>query len=68
MAIAHESYAARLGFAEPGWILVENDRLLAACAENTWLEFLEVQLEGKKRLEAAEFLRGNPLAADARLG
>jgi methionyl-tRNA formyltransferase len=68
MAIAHESYASRLGFAEPGWILVEQDRLLAACAENTWLEFLEVQLEGKKRLEAPEFLRGNPLAADARLG
>jgi methionyl-tRNA formyltransferase len=68
MAIAHESYAARLGFAEPGWILVEHGRLLAACAENTWLEFLELQLEGKKRLEAAEFLRGNPLAADARLG
>jgi methionyl-tRNA formyltransferase len=68
MAIAHESYASRLGFAEPGRVLVENDRLLAACAENTWLEFLEVQLEGKKRLGAAEFLRGNPLAADARLG
>ncbi len=68
MAIAHESYAARSGFAEPGSILVENDRLLAACAKNTWLEFLEVQLEGKKRLEAAEFLRGSPLAAKARLG
>jgi methionyl-tRNA formyltransferase len=68
MAIAHESYASRLGFAEPGRILVEHGRLLAACAENTWLEFLEVQFEGKKRLEAAEFLRGNPLAADARLG
>jgi methionyl-tRNA formyltransferase len=68
MAIAHESCAARLGFAEPGRILVEDDRLLAACAENTWLEYLEVQLEGKKRLGAAEFLRGNPLASDARLG
>ena len=68
MAIAHESYAERLGFARPGWVLVENERLLAACAENTWLEFLEVQLEGKKRLEAAEFLRGNPLTADAQLG
>jgi methionyl-tRNA formyltransferase len=33
-----------------------------------WLELLEVQLEGKKRLTAAEFLRGNPLAPDARLG
>jgi methionyl-tRNA formyltransferase len=38
------------------------------CAEDTWLELLEVQLEGKKRLPAAEFLRGNPLGADARLG
>jgi len=68
MAIAHESYAARLGFAEPGWILVEDGHLLTCCAENTWLEFEEVQLEGKRRLDAAEFLRGNPLAADARLG
>jgi len=68
MAIARSSFAAGLGFAEPGWILVEDGRLLAACAGNTWLEFLEVQLEGKKRLHAAEFLRGNPLPADARLG
>jgi methionyl-tRNA formyltransferase len=68
MAIARGGYAEGLGFAEPGWIVVENHRLLAACAANTWLEFLEVQLEGKKRLEAAEFLRGNPLTADARLG
>jgi len=29
---------------------------------------LEVQLEGKKRLAAAEFLRGAPIAEDARLG
>ncbi len=68
MTIARGSYAEGLGFAEPGWVLVENHRLLAACAGNTWLEFLEVQLEGKKRLGAAEFLRGNPLTADARLG
>jgi methionyl-tRNA formyltransferase len=68
MVVCGSSYAAGLGFAEPGWILVEDGRLLAACAANTWLEFLAVQLEGKKRLEAAEFLRGNPLAADARLG
>jgi methionyl-tRNA formyltransferase len=68
MALARESYAEGLGFAKPGWILVEDGRLLAACAANTWLELQEVQLEGKRRLDAAEFLRGNPLAADARLG
>ena len=57
-----------MGFAEPGWILVEDGRLLAACAANTWLEFHEVQLEGKKRLDAAEFLRGNPLARGCAAG
>jgi methionyl-tRNA formyltransferase len=54
--------------AHPGQIHSEHHRLFAACAEDTWLEFTEVQLEGKKRLSAAEFLRGTPLAADARLG
>jgi methionyl-tRNA formyltransferase len=68
MASTRGSYAEGLGFAEPGWIVVESHRLLAACAENTWLEFLEVQLEGKKRMTTDEFLRGNPLPADARLG
>ena len=68
MAIARGSYAEGLGFAEPGWVVVENHRLLVACAENTWLEFLELQLEGKKRMITDEFLRGNPLHADARLG
>ncbi len=68
MAIARGSYAEGLGFAEPGWVVVENRHLLAACAENTWLEFLELQLEGKKRMTVEEFLHGNPLPADARLG
>ncbi len=68
MAITRGSYAEGLGFAEPGWVVVENHRLLAACAENTWLEFLDIQLEGKKRMTTDEFLRGNPFPADARFG
>jgi len=68
MAIVHESLAEQLGVAAPGSVRIENRRLLTACAGNTWLEFKEVQLEGKRRLDAADFLRGNPLAADARLG
>ena len=54
--------------AAPGQICVESQRLLVACADNTWLELLEIQLEGKKRMTAAEFLRGTKLAAGARLG
>jgi methionyl-tRNA formyltransferase len=68
MALATEPESAKQEESNPGWPCVEGARLFAACAENTWLEFLEVQLEGKKRMTAAEFLRGNPLNADARLG
>jgi methionyl-tRNA formyltransferase len=63
MKVAGES-----GPAEPGQLRIENHRLFAACAGNTWLELLEIQLEGKKRLTAAEFLRGTPLPSGARLG
>jgi methionyl-tRNA formyltransferase len=63
-----EATSAEEGPAEPGRILIENHRLFVRCAGNTWLELLEVQLEGKKRLPAAEFLRGTPLAPGARLG
>jgi methionyl-tRNA formyltransferase len=52
----------------PGQVFVDGHRLLVACAGNTWLELAEVQLEGKKRLPAADFLRGNPLPANAWLG
>jgi methionyl-tRNA formyltransferase len=64
MAVAHPGIDA----AEPGRIVVADGRLLAACAAETWLAFEEVQLEGKKRMTVAEFLRGNPRALDARLG
>jgi methionyl-tRNA formyltransferase len=49
---------------EPGRVLSEDGRMIAACAQGTWLELMEVQLEGKKRMAAAEFLRG--LQPDAR--
>lgn len=53
---------------EPGQLHIEEGRLFVACANSTWLELLELQLEGKKRLSAVEFLRGNPLTSGTRLG
>ena len=44
--------------AEPGRVIVENGRMIAACAQGTWLELIEVQPEGKRRMGAAEFLHG----------
>lgn len=54
--------------AECGRLVIAHHRMFVACAANTWLELIELQLEGKKRLSAAEFLRGLPIAAGMRLG
>ena len=68
MTVADAAALALPSNAQPGCIRVEGDRMMVACAENTWLDLAEVQLEGKKRMAAAEFLRGTPLPANARLG
>jgi methionyl-tRNA formyltransferase len=60
--------SAGFGLSEPGQIRIEDDRVFAACAANTWLELIELQLEGKKRLSAEEFLRGIQFSGNARLG
>lgn len=58
---------SRIG-CEAGQVRVEGSRLFVACAGNTWIELIEIQLEGKKRMTAAEFLRGTQLAPATRLG
>lgn len=62
------SASVELNSFPPGQIRIQDHRLLVSCAVNTWLELVEVQLEGKKRLAAAEFLRGITLPANAWLG
>jgi methionyl-tRNA formyltransferase len=52
----------------PGRIVIADQRLFVACAANTWLQFTEVQLEGKKRVTVEDFLRGNQVPASAVLG
>lgn len=68
MDVVDASILAVPASAQPGQTLTRDHRLFVACAQNTWIELLELQLEGKKRLPAAEFLRGNALAAGLRLG
>jgi methionyl-tRNA formyltransferase len=38
--------------------MVDGDRLFVAAGSGTRLELLEVQVEGKKRMPVADFLRG----------
>jgi methionyl-tRNA formyltransferase len=50
-----------------GTLGVDGDRLFAGCHGST-LELLEVQMEGKKRMAAGEFLRGFQIKAGERVG
>lgn len=70
MDVVDGSVSADSASAGPGQVLVSDARLFVACAQQTWLELLEVQMEGKKRMQASEFLRGLPPMpqADFRLG
>jgi methionyl-tRNA formyltransferase len=52
----------------PGELHVEGNRLFAAAGSSTRLELLEVQLEGKKRMLVADFLRGAAPHPHERLG
>lgn len=54
--------------AKPGEVTVEGARIFVACGEETALELLELQPEGKSKMSTAEFLRGNPIPSGTRLG
>jgi methionyl-tRNA formyltransferase len=54
--------------ARPGEVLAEQGTLFAACGDGTWLELVEVQPEGKRRMTAGEFLRGHSVEDGVRLG
>lgn len=51
----------------PGTLLREERRLFAYCGRNTWLELLEVQMEGKRRMAVDAFLNGFSFTPGERL-
>jgi methionyl-tRNA formyltransferase len=54
--------------AEPGQLHLDQGRLFASCGQATWISLDEVQLEGKRRMPAEDFLRGFPVKSGDRLG
>jgi methionyl-tRNA formyltransferase len=54
--------------APPGTLAVERDRFFAAAGDGSWIEILEVQIEGRKRLGAGDFLRGAAIGPGEKLG
>jgi methionyl-tRNA formyltransferase len=55
------------GTGSAGELRVEGHRLLVGCRESM-LELVEVQMEGKKRMAASEFLRGHQVKTGERVG
>lgn len=67
--IVHRMHVANEHCLEtPGTICVHGDVVLVSCAQFTTLVLDEVQLEGKRRMPAAEFLRGFQIQSGERLG
>jgi methionyl-tRNA formyltransferase len=52
----------------PGTMLPHKKRLLVACGNNTALELIEIQIEGRKRMPAQAFLNGQRLNENESLG
>jgi methionyl-tRNA formyltransferase len=53
---------------DPGTVRVDGGQLLVGCGEQTTLELLEVQPEGKKRMLAKDFVNGYRPNAGEKLG
>jgi methionyl-tRNA formyltransferase len=52
----------------PGRVRSQPEGILVGCGTGTGLLITELQLQGKRRLAAAEFLRGQPLPDGTELG
>lgn len=50
--------AEHTGRLAPGELAAEGTRLLAGCGRDTALELLELQVEGKRRMSASDFING----------
>ncbi|MDX1418936.1 MAG: methionyl-tRNA formyltransferase [Rubricoccaceae bacterium] len=51
----------------PGEVTEAGERIVVACGEGA-VEVLELQRQGKRRMDARDFLNGYPVAAGAKLG
>jgi methionyl-tRNA formyltransferase len=67
MQVAAESSVPPSGTLS-GTLLRRGNHLLVACGESTWLDVLELQMEGKRRVPVEAFLNGFSFSDSERLG
>jgi methionyl-tRNA formyltransferase len=66
--IVQKMHVTSTGGGEPGVVDVHGDTLLVGCGDGSTIRFDELQLEGKRRMSASDFLRGNQIRSGERLG
>jgi methionyl-tRNA formyltransferase len=66
--IVQKMHVVGVGDGEAGMVEVRGDTLFVGCGGGSLIGLDEVQLEGKRRMSAAEFLRGNQVRSGERLG
>jgi methionyl-tRNA formyltransferase len=64
----HRLRPAAGGRLSPGEIMIESHRLLVGAGQDSAIEVLELQIEGKKRMPVADFLRGSQIRSGEKLG
>jgi len=52
----------------PGEVVFSNGRIIVACGDNNCIELVEIQLEGKKRMDISSFLNGYKVEKGTVLG
>jgi methionyl-tRNA formyltransferase len=63
---ARPSYSSSIP--RQGELMIDRERLFVGCGENTALELLEVQPEGKRKMSAGDFIRGYHPSPGEKLG
>ena len=66
--IVHRMHVATVGGIEPAVLEPRGEEMLVGCGSGTAVRFDEVQMEGKRRMSAAEFMRGFQIRSGERLG
>jgi methionyl-tRNA formyltransferase len=66
--IVHRMSLTSFSGIEPATLHVLDEKILAGCGDHTSIVFDEVQMEGKRRMSASEFLRGFQVHSGERLG
>lgn len=64
----HKTVHSRLSGGKAGEIMDNNARLVVSCGDGKCLEILELQADGKKRMDTKSFLMGNKIELSTVLG